>query len=74
MRLTREQFYILLALGVVGVYAASDGLESLLAAINPISQDNVFYASANGITQKIAGRRLDSLGRPLTFGAWLAGT
>jgi hypothetical protein len=73
MKLSKGQFYVLIALGAVGAYLASKQFGELLNAINPVNQDNVFYGGASSVTQKLAGRDLDKFGKPLTFGAWLAG-
>ncbi len=67
--LSDKQFFILLAIGAGGVWY----LSQQSSKVNPNSPDNLAYQAANGITQTLAGRKLDKFGLPLTFGAWLAG-
>ena len=73
MKFSDKQFWVLLTVAGVGLLYARSAIADAGQAVNPLNQDNVIYGGANGLTQKLTGRALDKYGRPLTFGAWLAG-
>lgn len=73
MILSDKQFYIVIAIGAVALYAAKVQAEEAAEAIDPLNQDNIFNNFFDAATRKITGRETDKFGRELTFGAWLSG-
>lgn len=73
MLFSDKQIVILIGVGLAASIYAAEQAKAAASSIDPLNNDNVFAGFSNGVTQAITGRQVDKFGRPLTFGAWLAG-
>jgi len=68
-----RQFYIIGGVLLVAAYVASQQVSAIGSKLDPTSDENIVYGFANRVTRMLTQRQVDSIGRPLTFGAFLAG-
>lgn len=71
MRYNDKRLLIMIGVGLVGVIylkgKAEKAAEEVVDAVNPLSQENIFYKASNDVFHALGGNQHD------TIGTWLHG-